>query len=153
MPKAKVARLDHETYLREREHLSRFEAQTWEAYERTILTLSSAFLAFSVSFLALIKPSGPDQAASLPLASPALLFGSWLLFGASVLVMLSTFLLNAASIRFEVDTLELALEDQRQLSRVNSWDKAAMTCYFTSGLAFVGGLALLLSFAYLNFLG
>ena len=67
--------------MQERELLAKNEQTNFENYEKTILTLSAAFLAFSVSFLGLLP-----KRESLPLhiISTDFLIWSWFLFALSV---------------------------------------------------------------------
>ena len=51
----KKKKLPYRIYDGEREMLSKMESTNYENYEKTMLTLSAAFLAFSLTFLGLFK--------------------------------------------------------------------------------------------------
>ena len=54
-PAAPVRRpLSRDEYLAERKELYKYQQENWANFEKTLLTLSSGFLAFSMSFLAFL---------------------------------------------------------------------------------------------------
>jgi hypothetical protein len=147
-------KLAYDVYIREREHLSRYETDNYENYQKTILTLSSAFLAFSVSLLALLRDNQASNLAALPpLQAHYLLILAWTSFAGSVLLTLLSFLLGAVSLRTEVAKLELALDDTSNLEGANYWDYATYALYVLAGVAFAIGLVFLLTFAGINAAG
>ena len=136
----------HDDYVKEREHLSKCEQANYDSYEKTILTLSGAFLAFSVSFLGLVMKTTAPPAAPVVLTSPAILICSWVSFALSIVIMLLCFLINALAFRKEVATIEDAVDDVHALNTKNIWTAIGYTLYILSGLSFCLGLALLLIF-------
>ena len=146
----KKEQFDYDDYIREREHLSKYENDNYENYQKTILTLSSAFLAFSVSFVALLRNQSAGGVPLPTLTAHAFLVWSWISFAISVGVTLLSFLVNAMALRLEVAKLEEALETTSALEGRNPWDLIGYLLYVTSGIAFGIGLVLLLTFSTLN---
>jgi len=142
----------YDDYVREREHLTRYEFENYGSFSRAILTLSSAFLALSVSFLALLRQ--PPQAPSPPPAiiGHPILIVAWLSLVGSVLTTLLLFLVGALALRFEVAKIEKALDDAAALRGTNYWHWAASSLYVISGIAFFTGVLFLILFTAVNFL-
>jgi len=110
-------------YSKQYEFLSNIEQSHYRNYEKTIITLSSTFLAFSVSFLGLIRKQ-PPLGETLPaldiLVLPVL---SWVLFMVSIFSILISFLTNAIALRIQVGGLEYLIEgddgeEQKEESQV-----------------------------------
>lgn len=142
--------LDYDDYVKERELLSKFEDASYERYEKTILTLSAAFLAFSVSLLGVLNRS-PDAHGNLPpLAVIPALFLSWIWFGLSVFVTLLVFPLSALALRKEIAMLEARLNDASATNGANPWAVLVLLLYIISGGTFLCGMVSLLTFAALN---
>jgi hypothetical protein len=143
----KSGKLSYEDYVKERDSLVKFEQATYDGYEKTILTLSASFLAFSVSFLGLLQKGA--KVSSTVLISPKILFWSWIFFGSGVFIMLCNFLVNAVSLRAAVRDVWNAYETQpTQLAK--KWTSLSFTLYFLSGLSFVMGVIALIRFCVLN---
>ena len=140
----------HEDYVKERESLSKYEQANYDSYEKTILTLAAAFLAFSVSFLGLIKKTPAPGVPPIALTSPNLLVFSWISFASSILCMLVCFLINALAFRAETVKIESALENVAALESNNPCSRIGFVLYFASGIAFLLGLTLLLIFCARN---
>jgi hypothetical protein len=100
--------LDYPIYVQERELLTKNEQANFENCEKSILTLSAAFLAFSVSFLGLLPKR---ESSPLHLISTEFLIWSWFLFALSVACILICFLVNAVALRSDVRRIERALKD------------------------------------------
>jgi hypothetical protein len=140
----------HDDYVKERAHLSQCEQANYASYEKTILTLSAAFLAFSVSFLGLIKKTVATPVNPVVLALPGVLISSWILFASSILMMLLCFLISSLAFRKEVATIEDAVDDVTALNRKNIWTGIVYVLYILSGASFGGGIILLLVFCARN---
>lgn len=143
--------IDYETYKDERQFLSELENSNYENYEKTILTLSSAFLAFSVSFLGIL-PTYSETSSSLitvkkEVVAHSLLIYSWVSFSISVIAILLCFLVSALAIRKEVEKLELGLADATALTKKNRWSSLTYILYFISGVSFLLGLVWLVMFS------
>jgi hypothetical protein len=152
--KAKTAKqeesITYDDYLKEREHLSKFEQANYDNYEKTIITLSAAFLAFSVSFLGLIRKAVPTGQTPPTLSSLDILIWSWILFAGSILSILFCFPVNGSGLRAEVKELENMRDGKHTPDRINAWTVTGYLLYAISGLSFVAGLALLLIFCARN---
>lgn len=140
----------YDDYVKERELLSRFEQAAFDSYEKTILTLSSAFLVFSISFLGIIRKKADSGVGLPPLESMNLLICSWISFAASVLLMLLCFVTNAKSLRTAVADIEPLLEGIERTVKAQNWNIASYLLYAFSGSAFVAGVVLLLTFCAKN---
>jgi hypothetical protein len=138
--------LEYEVYVRERENLYKYQQSNWASYEKTIVTLSAAFLAFSVSFLGLVKKEPILGAPPETIKFLALLITSWVLFAASVLLILLSFPANAGAFDVETRKIEDALSDGSALDRRNKWTRLGYTIYALAGTSFIAGIVLLLVF-------
>ncbi len=140
----------YDDYVKEREVLSKYEQANYDSYEKTILTLSGAFLAFSVSFLGLIKKTASPQVTPPTLMYPNVLVSCWVSFASSILLMLLSFLVNALAFRAEVAKIEDAVDSVAELERKNIWIGVGSALYVFAGTAFMAGLILLLVFCASN---
>jgi len=140
----------YDDYVKERELLSKFEQAAFDNFEKTILTLSSAFLVFSISFLGIIRKKADSGAALPPLASIDFLVFSWVSFAASVLFMLLCFVTNALSLRAAVADIEPLLEEKKPTRKAHKWNIMSYILYALSGIAFIIGVILLLTFCAKN---
>jgi len=140
---------EHNDYLRERDLLSAVERENQSQIEKAILTLSSAFLAFSLSLLGFLR--GSDT--GLPLdgvQAPGVLAASWILFGASVLAILGSCALGASAARFQLRELEQRLDQEAESNRSQICVKCASFLYFVAGGCFALGLLTLVAFGLRN---
>jgi hypothetical protein len=142
--------ITYDDYIKEREHLSKYEQTNYDNYEKTIITLAAAFLAFSVSFLGLVRKAVPTGQPPPSLSSINILIWSWVLFAVSILSILFCFPVNGSSLRAEVKELENMRDGKHTPDRINTWVMAGYILYAISGLSFVAGLALLLIFCARN---
>jgi hypothetical protein len=142
--------ITYDDYVKERELLSKIEQANYESYEKTILTLAAAFLAFSVSFLGIVRGKTTPGVELSPLQSLPLLISSWISFAASIFSLLMCFLINAMSLRSEVVELENLLEGKQASERINKWSIGGFILYIISGTAFIAGLVFLLMFCIRN---
>ena len=148
---AEPRHLPHAIYVDERKQLATFEQANYERYEKTVLTLSSAFLAFSVSFLGLFRPVATTQPNVPPITALPILILAWLAFAGSVTVMLSCFIVNSLAMRRDIHKLEAAVnKDVASLNARNVFAILGYVLYFFAGTGFISGLALLVIFCALN---
>jgi hypothetical protein len=138
---AKRDLITYDDYVKEREHLSKYEAANYENYEKQILTLAAAFLAFSVSFIAILR-----NKPNVLLTWHSVLIASWICFAGSVLSVLLSFPINAIATRSAVEELERLLDGKESLETMSKWTIAGYVLYGGAGLTFLGGLILLLMF-------
>jgi hypothetical protein len=140
-------KFSYEDYVKERDSLIKFEQSTYDGYEKTILTLSAAFLAFSVSFLGLLQKGGKSQLS--PLVAPKVLFWSWIFFAFAVFIMLCNFLVNAIGLRAAVRDVWNAYDTQPTRA-AKKWTLLGFSLYFLSGLSFLMGVISLIRFCAAN---
>lgn len=140
----------YDDYVKEREHLSKYEQTNYDSYEKAILTLSSAFLVFSVSFLGIIRKKAEGGVPPPPLISVDYLVSSWVAFAASVFFMLMCFATNAISLRAAIADIEPMIKKKPPTTKATKWNIASFTLYALSGIAFVLGIVLLLVFCAKN---
>lgn len=140
----------YDDYVKERELLSKYEQTNYDSYEKAILTLSSAFLVFSVSFLGIIRKKAEGGVPPPPLTSVDLLIGAWIAFAASVFFMLMCFATNATALRTAVADIEPMIKKKPPTTKAAKWNIMAFILYALSGAAFVGGIVLLLMFCARN---
>ncbi len=70
----------YEDYRKERELLVNLEQNVYDGYEKTILTLSASFLAFSVSFLGIMKSKVNPGHTPVPILATIVLYRAWISF-------------------------------------------------------------------------
>jgi hypothetical protein len=149
--KTEVATMDYDDYVKERDNLSKGEQASFDSYEKTILTLSASFLAFSVGFIGLFKTKTPAGVETLVIVQPGLLVVAWVLFAISVFFMLFNFAVSAQAFRRETDVLGEALEDIKALTdSKNIWSGLGYALYLLSGISFVAGIVFLVIFCARN---
>ena len=139
----------YDDYVKEREQLVKYEQQAYDNFQKTILTLSSAFLAFSVSFLGLLKRDGGAQPPP-PLNSLPLLVSSWISFASSVILMLVDFVIDAKALRTAVADIEPLAEGKAQKSNASKWNRRGYVVLGVAGAAFTLGIIMLLVFCARN---
>jgi len=144
MPAKKI---DSKEYLQYWSMLAEMESKNYTNYENTIITLSAAFLAFSVSFLALFK-SAPESGAVF--SNLPTLELSWVAFAISVISMLVCFLASGLAHRFVMYDWRDARQSATASNRRNPWKATVIVLYVVSGIGFIAGVILLLSFCARN---
>ncbi len=138
----------YEDYEREREFLSNIEQNHWHNYEKAILTLSTASLAFSLSFLSLIHKIGSNNTRTFEALQ--LLVTSWILFGISIFFILFSFVINIVALRKRLNEFELINEGKNDPCESEKWEYAGYAIYGASGLSFMLGVAMMIAFCYEN---
>jgi hypothetical protein len=140
---------EHDDYLQERRLLSAVERENQHQFEKAILALSSAFLAFSLSLLGFLRGSAPG----LPLegvVAAGTLAASWVLFGVSVLAILLSNALGGLAARFQLRELERRLDGEAESNRSQTCVKCATCLYVMAGACFALGLVALVTFGLRN---
>lgn len=143
------ANLTYDDYVKERELLSRYEQSAIDSYEKAILTLSSAFLVFSVTFLGIVRNKTSDEPLP-PLGSIDLLICSWIFFAISVFLTLLCFVANAISLRTALADIEPILDNQEPTTKAHFWNKTTYILHMLSGIAFIIGVISLIMFCVKN---
>src|SRR5262245_65789460 len=115
--------IDRGLYLDERKELYKYQQASYDSFEKTLVALSGAFLAFSTGFLGFLKGTQTTPKVIVAPGSANFLLGSWISFAfALVLLMLCAFV-NVRAYTIEIIKLEDALKDDRALNRPNNWAK------------------------------
>jgi len=140
--------LDHETYLKEREVLCKYRQSNYDNFDKAILTLSAAFLAFSLSFVGIMEKA--TKTPPINFDNKGLLILSWICFAASVTITLFNFLVSILSYDRELEKIDKATEQGDALSETNVWVTISNFNYVISGLCFVAGIASLMLFCWRN---
>lgn len=116
-----------------------------ENYDKAILSLSTAFLGFSLAFL---KDLVPVQWAKWLL----LLYGSWVALAGAVLVTVVSFWVSQRGIDVQLKKAEdYYLRDDQSALKKSGIAKATTWVNVTSGALFILGLVLTTTFVILNF--
>jgi hypothetical protein len=152
-PTAPAARtpLSRDEYLSERKELYKYQQENWASFEKTLLTLSAAFLGFSMSFLGFLANGRPPGTPIVSPGSESYLLLSWITLSISIAALLGTYPVNIKAYTFEIIRIEDALVDTSALDRVNPWVRYCHILYGVSVAAFFGGVALLGAFCRNNF--
>lgn len=143
------ARLDKE--LRERlfretkDELVKKQISNAENFDRSVLTLSSSALGFSVAF---IKDLAPLGTADVRWA----LVGSWSLFGAAVILTMISFMTSQSAIRHQLDIAEkyYLRYDDTSIDAENVAANWTNRFNFFAGASLVLGMILTIVFAIAN---
>ena len=106
-------------------------------YDRAIMTLSAAALGVSIVFVRDVAPRPTGT---------GFLAWSWMLFTASLLTILASFLTSQEALRYELETLD----DQEEGRRGGKWGVATTGLNIASGVGLVAGVICLVWFAVLN---
>ena len=143
-------KLDYETYANERRDLYKYQQAAYDSYEKTLTTLASSSLAFSVAFMGFLQSSKPKGVQVLAGGSESLLYACWLAFSLSLVCLLLCFFINVRAFSFEMRILDDALESTSAFDRKNPWTKFSISLYAATAILFVLGLVALLLFSYRN---
>jgi hypothetical protein len=145
--------ISRDEYLSERKELYKYQQENWASFEKTLLTLSAAFLGFSMSFLGFLANGRPSGSAIVSPGSGGYLLGSWIVLSISIAALLGTYPVNIKAYTFEIVRIEDALVDTCALDRVNPWVRYCHILYGVSVVAFFTGVALFGMFCRRNFSG
>lgn len=145
--------LKYDVYLKQYEQIVKYQQANYDNFEKTLLTLSSAFLAFSVSFIGLLKKKAPDGTDVIVINSYPTLVASWICFASAIFLILMCFPIGALSWNTEIIKIEEALEDASSLNKDNKWKYVSYILYVLSVIGFIFGIVLLLIFCKRNIQG
>jgi hypothetical protein len=116
-----------------------------ESYDKAILTLSSAFLALSLTFLKDLHVAGPMQAVWA-------LYLSWITFALAIVSTLVSFRVSDWAISKQLEQLHAYyLEHKEEAYPDRSRARWVESLNAGSGILFVAGVALTVAFVSLNF--
>lgn len=120
------------------------ELASTDNFDKSILTLSSAGLGLSISFL---KDFGGQG-----VVSPIFLFGSWVLFVVATLSTMLSFLSSIKGLEFGKETAHRGyrLGDYTAFDRMNAWEKRTICLNYISATAFCLALVFTIVFVITN---
>ena len=148
-PSPRSPLIGFDDYAKERELLATLQQNSADNYEKTLLTLSSAFLVFSISFLGLLQTKADSVHGAVTLKSIGLLPWSSICFASSQFVTLSSFLTSTFGLQVQIRDAEAAAQGQASY-RARKWGYAVFVLFFVEGIAFIAGVALIIAFCWLN---
>lgn len=149
--KDKTGGIDQKLYLDERKELYKYQQANYDSFEKTLLTLSGSFLAFSIGFLGFLSRGTDPSRSVLSPGSGQFLLACWILFAASLVALLVCSFVNVRAYTVEIIRLEDARHDSAALDRPNHWRTCSLVLYTVSTFAFLAGLVSLLLFCKRNF--
>jgi hypothetical protein len=128
-----------------RKELAAAKSSNSEAYDKAVLTLSSAFLGVSLAFL-------KDSASSHPVAYVPLLLASWICLSLAIISTLISFQLSNFAADAQMDLAEryYAYRDENALKR-QPIARYVDYVNWTSGSLFIFGVFLTVAFVSFNF--
>ena len=134
-----------EMYESLRDELYKRQLSNTEAYDKAILSLSSAGLALSLSFIKFIVPL--DEAVYLQL-----LKASWILFLFSIAITVISFLIGNKGISTQLENAEMYYIDKKAkaFNKPNIYKTINSACNLASGILFLVALTTVVSFVILN---
>jgi hypothetical protein len=143
-PREKLIEERKQAYSKIRDELTKLQLSNDENYDKSILSLSSAGLGLSLTFIKGIAPA--------PVHSMYLLIASWIAFGAAIIVTLVSFRISQLSIKTQMEHAEkyyLELNDD-YLNKKNGFHSATKWLNYISGGAFVIAVILTVTFVSIN---
>ena len=141
--------IEYEDYTKERGLLASFEKKSLESFQRAILTLSSSFLAFSLTFIGIMNRLLPER---IQFESLYKLEISWIAFAVSMVLMILSYVLEIFDYRREVHHAEVLHEKGESAAKQigNPYGISATIVQALSGVAFLAGVVFLLMFCTAN---
>ena len=135
-------------FVREREFLWSAERDFYRSYEKALLTLSAAFLAFSLSFLGLLVARKKPVDISA-LSNLAFLKAAWIAFALSNVFIIVSFITNGLGARCSVERARRIYRGE-EAGSCGKWACLGYVLYALAGLLFLLGLVLLIGFCWKN---
>ena len=151
MTKHPPSGIDRKLYLDERKELYKYQQANYDSFEKTLVTLSGSFLAFSIGSLGFLGKGQPPAASVVAPGSGVFLVASWVAFSSSLVALVLCSFVNVRAYTVEIVKLEDALKDATALERPNRWRVCSLGLYWVSTVAFLVGLLSLLVFCKRNF--
>jgi hypothetical protein len=135
---------EYKVYLEERKQLIEAERETAQQFDKAILTLAAGALALSITFINQIAPNPKPH-------SIYYLVGAWILFCASLLSTLISFLTSQVACRKQRDILDMEISgrDNNKNNKAASWTNKLNYC---SIACFILGVIFLIIFSAINLL-
>lgn len=135
-----------EIYLDERKLLVEAQQVSYQQFDKYVLTLSTGFLSLSVAFFKDIFPEAE-------LTHKEILITSWILFSASILTTLLSFLASQQAYTRQLQITEdyYIKEDKKALEARNIWATATKVLNICSAAFFVLAVTATVHFVSINF--
>jgi magnesium-transporting ATPase (P-type) len=130
---------EYKVYLEERKQLIEAERETAQQFDKAILTLAAGALALSITFINQIAPNPKPH-------SIYFLVGAWILFCASLLSTLISFLTSQVACRKQRDILDNKISSKKN-NKAASWTNGLNYC---SIVFFILGVVSLIVFSAIN---
>ncbi|MER8584800.1 hypothetical protein NKH19_06040 [Mesorhizobium sp. M1338] len=141
------AGMDWETYYSHRNRLDEIRVQQSSAFDKSILTLSSGGLAFSLVVLQSIRD--PKS-----IVDNQFLVWSWILFVAAILMNVLSYYVSSKAAEVAIAHMDRRMKEQDwEGTDSNFRDKLTRILNSASGILFATGAVCLLVFAYQNGMG
>ena len=133
--------LERDVYLDERRKLIEGEAQASQGFDRTVITLSAAAFALSITFIQLIRE----------VMFPWLLIVAWICFALALMTILTSFLMSQYAFRKQRDMLDNCYEQggNQEENPLTKWTER-LNC--VALVAFMAGVVFFAVFGALNLL-
>ncbi len=130
-------------YVEELKRLTEGAADASRSLDRTLITLSSGALGLSITFVRFLAPT-PHHI--------WVLAGAWICFGATLILMLISFLMSRKAFEKAVKSLNLVYEKQDSEARkINHWQSKWIDRFnLLSTISFIIGAIMLASFTWIN---
>ena len=133
------------TYASERAELLKRQSANADAYDRAVLTLSGGVLALSLSFIKDILPIGS-------IGWMGVLYASWVFLTLAALITVISFQVSNSALTREMEQIRrYYLEKDDSALRRTALALWVDRLNIASGVAFVGGVILTVTFVFLNF--
>ncbi len=131
----------YEIFLRNWEKSVESENETIKSFEKTLTTLASGALLFSITFVKLVSPEPSYE---------NILFSAWVLFGISLVIILVGFLLSRQAHVVFRKYLEKNIYNKKRNTYKNRFAEITNVLNWASLLSFIFGVVLFGGFVYLN---
>ncbi|MDP2208363.1 MAG: hypothetical protein Q8K98_06275 [Bacteroidota bacterium] len=138
---------NQEIYLEERKLLLEGQQISYQQFDKYVLTLSTGFLSISVAFLKDVIPQ-------TIMIHKEILVASWILFSASILTTLLSFLVSQQAYKRQLQITEdyYINREQKALEAKNYWAKITTFLNLLSALFFVVAIIATVYFVSINFI-
>jgi hypothetical protein len=128
-----------------RKELTERQFSNSESYDKAILTLSSAFLALSLTFI-------KDVLGSAPVRGTWTLYASWIAFAAAIISTVVSLRVSDAALNSQLELIEQYYQHRDEsAAEKSSLSRWVDRCNNASGLLFVVGIVLTVIFVIHNF--
>ena len=125
--------------------LSERQLSNTQSYDRTILTLSSTLLGFSIAAVRFIAPVDA-------IVAPCLIVVAWSLLGLTVVLSIIAFLVSNNALDKQMEYAERYYEknEEEYFNKKSGWDTANDFLNLGSGVSFLSATVLIIIFVSIN---